>query len=409
MVVLFVERSRTSPDLYHRHPREGNPERSDAPEIQQESPERVVEPDHDEPVGSEDPAEVLKPSERVAGVVQDPVGEAASHTERCGQLIQRPHHQRRTTSGACDRVAWRRLATLPGVQEGLDHGVGGFRVPGPRADRERDEVPLAVLSPWSRPSGPIPSSCGRDCPRKPGSAWGGTRDRAATRRKTGSPSTPSTWKSTPSRSTPMWPPGARARAGLLEGRQLGVEGAKHRLHDEDASFGPFEVVEGTAPDTEVETRPAVHHRHPAPLGIDAPLHDHGAVGIDGDIDELEGAEAEADRAAPFTRDVADGGDGLLRRQRGATGERDGDQHGQPGVPRRSERDQRAGLCQMTWPTKKGPRLAMYSEVWTAFRMAWTRCESGWSSLPTRPMRKSLSWTSRPLHTSRMSCARSASP
>src|SRR5712692_8840557 len=75
MVVLFVERSRTSPDLYHRHPREGNPERSGAPEIQQESPERVVEPDHDEPVGSEDPAEVLKPSERVGGVVQDPVGE----------------------------------------------------------------------------------------------------------------------------------------------------------------------------------------------------------------------------------------------------------------------------------------------------------------------------------------------
>jgi hypothetical protein len=30
---------------------------------------------HDEPAGPEDPAEVLKPSERVGGVVQDPVGE----------------------------------------------------------------------------------------------------------------------------------------------------------------------------------------------------------------------------------------------------------------------------------------------------------------------------------------------
>ena len=69
MVVLFVERSRASPDLYHRHPREGNPERSGAPEIQQASPVGVVEPDHDEPAGSEDPALAVVEAVRANTVV----------------------------------------------------------------------------------------------------------------------------------------------------------------------------------------------------------------------------------------------------------------------------------------------------------------------------------------------------
>src|SRR5713226_6829087 len=264
-------------------------------------------------------------------------------------------------------------------------------------------------SPPSRPSAPTPSCSCADCPRRPGVAWGGTRDRAATPRKTGWPSTPSTWKSTRARSTPTSPPGARVRGGLLDGRHLRVEDAEDRLDEEKAPLGTLEVVDSAGPYFQVEGCPPVHHRYPAPPGVDAPLHDHGRVGFDADVDELEGAAPEPDRPAPLARDVADGRDRFLGRQRGAPGEEEGDQRDPRGGAGRPSGDHRGGLCQMTCPTKNGPRLAMYSEVWAVFRMAWTRWESGCSSLPTRPIRKSLSWTSRPWHTRRTSCARSASP
>src|SRR5207249_9289006 len=68
-----------------------------------------------------------------------------------------------------------------------------------------------------------------------------------------------------------------------------------------------------------------------------------------------------------------------------------------------------GLCQSACPTKNGPSVWRYCEVCVVFRMACTRCESGWRWRPTRPMTKSLSLTSRPWHASRTSWARSASP
>src|SRR5207249_6438113 len=121
-----------------------------------------------------------------------------------------------------------------------------------------------------------------------------TRDRAATQQRTGSPSTRSTWRSTRARSTPTSPPGSRVRERLLDGRHLRVEDPEGRLDEEKASLGTLEVVDSPGPYFQVEGCPSVHHRDPAPPGVDAPLHDHGRVGLDADVDELEGAAAGPD-------------------------------------------------------------------------------------------------------------------
>ena len=98
---------------------------------------------------------------------------------------------------------------------------------------------------------------------------------------------------------------------------------------------------------------------------------------------------------------------LLGREVGAGAAADHDDHeGQKqrptpgsGAPREHHaarrRRQRCGLCQSAWPTKNGPSVWRYCEVCIVFRMACTRWDSGWSSRPTRPMTKSLSWRSRP--------------
>src|SRR5437660_2510251 len=208
-------------------------------------------------------------------------------------------------------------------------------------------TPSSLPSPPSRLSAPTPSRSSAGCLMRPGIAWGGTRDRAATPQRTGSPSTRSTWKSTRARSTPTSPPGARVRERLLDGRHLRVEDPEGRLDEEKASLGTLEVVDSPGPYFQVEGCPSVHHRDPAPPGVDAPLHDHGRVGLDADVDELDGAAAEPDGPPPLARDVADGRDRLLGRQRGAPGEEEGDQRDPRGGAGRPPADHRDGLCQMT--------------------------------------------------------------
>src|SRR6185312_10738213 len=61
------------------------------------------------------------------------------------------------------------------------------------------------------------------------------------------------------------------------------------------------------------------------------------------------------------------------------------------------------------PMKKGPSRSRYSDVCCVFRIACTRAESGYRSLPINPITKSLSSRSRPWHASRISCAKSAAP
>ena len=53
------------------------------------------------------------------------------------------------------------------------------------------------------------------------------------------------------------------------------------------------------------------------------------------------------------------------------------------------------LCQTARPTKNGPRRSRYSAVCCVFLIACTIADSGYSSLPMRPMTKSLSSLSRP--------------
>src|SRR5215471_1324370 len=217
-------------------------------------------------------------------------------------------------------------------------------------------------------------------------------------RKTGSPSTRSTWRSTRARSRPMWPPGALA---LLSGGRPDVPAAEVRRHLDGLPLLVVVVEQRATRDViELEARAlAAVDGDGAPLPVHSPRGYDGAIGIDGEEVELRRAHAYRDRALPLAHERPDGVE-PLRRRRGAARE----QHGEQEHGRRARRasDHRSGLCQRVSPTKKGPRLAMYSEVWAVLRMACTRCESGWSSRPTSPIRKSLSWLSSPWQARRTS-------
>src|SRR6185312_1396998 len=67
------------------------------------------------------------------------------------------------------------------------------------------------------------------------------------------------------------------------------------------------------------------------------------------------------------------------------------------------------FCQTALPTKNGPMFAIRVAVCRVLRIACTQAESGWSSLPIRPMTKSLSFLSSPNEARRTSSARPESP
>src|SRR5215471_7796917 len=247
-------------------------------------------------------------------------------------------------------------------------------------------TPSPPLSPsWTRCARtPSPSSAASL--KRRGDAWAGTPNRAAMGRRTGSPSTRSTW---------------RCARALLSGGHPDVPAAEVRRHLDGLPLLVVVVEQRAAREViELEARPlAAVDRDGAPLPVHSPRGHDGAIGIDGEEVELRRAHAYRDRPLPLAHERPDGVE-PLRRRRGAAREEDGEQ--EHGRRARDTGDHRSGLCQRACPTKKGPRLAMYSEVWVVLRMACTRCDNGWSSRPTSPIRKSLSWLSSPWQARRMS-------
>src|SRR5262245_34793155 len=239
-----------------------------------------------------------------------------------------------------------------------------------RAVSTTTRIPSPPPSPsWTR-CVRTPSLCCAASPKRRGSAWADTRSRAATGRRTGSPSTRSISRCTRARSRPTWRPGAPA---LLSGGGPDVPAAEVRRHLDGLPLLVVVVEQRAARDViELEARPlAAVDRDGTPLPIHSPLRHDGAIGIDGEVVELRRAQAHRDRPLPLAHERPDGVE-PLRRGRGAAREEGGEE--EHGARASGAGHHRTGLCQSACPTKKGPRLAMYSEVWTVLRMACTRCD-----------------------------------
>src|SRR5215831_19541157 len=146
-------------------------------------------------------------------------------------------------------------------------------------------TPSPPLSPsWTRCARtPSPSSAASL--KRRGDAWADTPSRVAMGRRTGSPSTRSTWRCTRARSRPMWPPGALA---LLSGGRPDVPAAEVRRHLDGLPLRSVVVEQRAAGDViELEARPlAAIDRDGAPLPVHSPLRHDGAIGIDGEEVEL---------------------------------------------------------------------------------------------------------------------------
>src|SRR3984893_1620321 len=191
------------------------------------------------------------------------------------------------------------------------------------------------------------------------------------------------------RSWPMSRRGAGRAAALLDRGRVHVPAAEVWSHLDGFAARPIVVEQRAARDViQLEAyRLASVGRELPPMPVRPPRGNDRTGGIDGEVVDLGRAHPDCYRPLPLSHQGLDACE-PPRRRRGTAREHGHDHQNEcRATGAGAHRD---GLCQRAWPTKKGPRLAMYSDVWTVLRMVCTRCDSGCSSLPTRPIRKSLS-------------------